>query len=163
MGFYFLTLILVVSSISVLIPNISSNPKDYRTIKKVIKKTWVNKRPYENKTGKHIEETFVIKATDDYEVYVSKTNVGNWDSIVQIDFRGKSFDALLRNSNNGNLNPASLHIGDKTIISFNRHLYLSYLILLMTLGCIFYSIYLIRQRLYENAASGNRVDCPARN
>ncbi|RZK11038.1 MAG: hypothetical protein EOO46_08270 [Flavobacterium sp.] len=157
MGFYFLTLMLTVSSITFVIPNISSNPQDYKTIKKIIKKTWINERPFEDKTGKHIEKTFVIQATDDYEVYVSQTNVDNWDSLVEVDLCGKSFNALLRNSNNGNLNPASLQIADKTILSFNRHLYLSYLILLMTLGCVCYSIYLISKRLNETdiATSGN--------
>jgi len=147
MTFYFLTLMLVISSITFVVPNLSYNLKNYDEINKIIDSTRVIERKYEDKYGKQIEKTFAITATDGYEIYVSKSNLKNWDSLVNNNFKSKKLNVILRNSNNGNLNPLQIKIDNKIVLSKNKSLFYNYLLLALTIFCLLYSFNLVKVRL----------------
>lgn len=150
MTFYFVTLIMVISSITVIVPNLSSDSKNYDEINKIIYSTRIIERKYEDKYGKQIEKTFAITATDGYEVYVSKSNLKNWDSLVNKNFKSRKLNVIFRNSSNGNLNPLQIKIDNKIILSKSKSIFYNYLLLALTILCLLYSLYLARVRLRSN-------------
>jgi hypothetical protein len=91
--------------------------------------------------------------------YLSKSNLQNWDSLVSANLKGKKIEVFLRNTNDktGNLNPAKLIIDSKTIISKKENVFYDYLIILLTIFCIFYSITFIKKRLELNNTSDKIV------
>ena len=159
-GFYFLTLMAVVSCLTSIIPNLSLDEDNYEKQVKIIDSSSISKKEYENKySKKNVEYTFVIITTDKYEYYLSKSNLQNWDSLVSANLKGKKIEVFLRNTNDktGNLNPAKLIIDSKTIISIKENVFYDYLIILLTIFCIFYSITFIKKRLELNNTSDKRV------
>jgi hypothetical protein len=156
MGFYFMTLMLVISCITSVLSNLSDEENNYERVIKIIDSTRISEREYENKySERRVEYTFVIITTDKNEFYLSKSNLGNWDSLTSENLKGKKVEVLLRNTNDrtGNLNPTKVNIGGKTIISKKQNLKYNYIIIGMTILCIFYSIWLIRKRLIDNTCS----------
>ena len=152
-GFYFLTLMAVVSCINSIIPNLSVIENNYEKQVKIIDSYSVSKKEYENKDSKkNIDNTFVIITTDKYEYYLSKSNLQNWDSLINANLKGKKIEVYLRNTNDktGNLNPAKLIIDGKTIISIEGNIFYDYFAIVLTLFCVFYSISLIKKRLELN-------------
>jgi hypothetical protein len=156
MGFYFLTLMLVVVSITSVIPNLSTEEKKYDKELKIIDSIRVSEREYENKySQKRIEYTLVITTTDKNEFYLSKSNLENWDSLTSVNLKGKKIEVLLRNTDNrtGNLNPMSVIIDGKTIMSQKENVKDNYIIVGLTILCVLYSSWLARKRLNSNNTS----------
>lgn len=156
MGFYFLTLMLVIFCINSIIPNLSFEENNYKKAVKFITSTKISEREYENKySQKKVEYTYVIVTTDKNEYYISKSNLNNWDSLFSTNLKGKKIEVLLRNTNDrtGNLNPANVIIDGKTIISKKEDVFHNYLIIILTIFSIMYSITLIRKRLEMNNTS----------
>ena len=153
MGFYFLTLMLVISCITSILPNLSTEENRYEKNIKIIDSTRVTEREYKSKYWqKRIEYTFVIITTDKKEFYLSKSNLDNWDSLNSANLRGKKLEILLRNTNNrtGNLNPINVNIDGKTIMSQKENVKYDYIIIGLTILCVFHSSRLVRKRLNSN-------------
>jgi hypothetical protein len=146
----------VISCINSIISNLSVDEDNYEKQVKIIDSSSVTKKEYENKySKKNIEYTFVIITTDQYEYYLSKSELHNWDSLINSNLKGKKIEVYLRNTNDksGNLNPAKLIIDGKTIISIKEKIFSGYLMIILTIFCIFYSIRLIKKRLELNNTS----------
>ena len=156
MGFYFLTLMLVVVCITSVIPNLSTEERKYDKEIKIIDSIRVSEREYENKySQKRIEYTLVITTTDKNEFYLSKSNLENWDSLTSLNLKGKNIEVLLRNTDNrtGNLNPISVIIDGKTIMSQKENIKDNYIIVGLTILCVLYLSWLARKRLNSNKTS----------
>jgi len=156
MGIYFLTLTLVVVCITSVIPNLSNQEKKYDKEVKIIEGIRISEREYKNKySQKIIEYTLVIKTTDKNEFYLSKNNLENWDSLSSQNLNGKKIEVLLRKTNDrtGNLNPMSVIIDGKTIISQKENVKENYIIVGLTIVCFLYSSWLARKRLNINNTS----------
>ena len=150
MGFHFVTLMLFISCITFIIPNISTEESKYYKEIKIIDSTRVSERQYEKKySKKRIEYTLVIVTTDKKEFYLSKSNLDNWDSLMGQKLRGKLIEVLLRNTSDrtSNLNPNNVIIDGKTIISQKENIKGKYIIIGLTILCVLYSSWLIRKRL----------------
>jgi len=149
MTFYFLTLILTVAVIDNVLPELLDSHENVRTITKTIDRTRIIKRERSGKYKKTLDETFAITATDGYEIYLSKANAKNWDSLINCQLKGKQVSVKLRvsHSDNGNLNPQELRIGKQKVFESGQSDQSIYAIILLTIFCIGYSLFLIKKRL----------------
>jgi hypothetical protein len=131
------------------IPNLSSDLKNYRSDIKTIESSRIDEREYSGRYGnKRIEHTLVIIMTDQTELKFSASEYSKYFEKLQNGKNiGKNIKYYLGNYTAENMNPIQVEIENKIIYDSSESAKSKYLLLLLTLGFSFYSGYKLREYL----------------
>lgn len=139
--FHFFTIVMIFLSIFFVIPNLSSDLKNYKSDIKTIESSRIDEREYTGKYGnKKIEHTLVIIMTDQTELKFSASEYSKFFEELQNKKNiGKNIKYYHGNYTAENMNPMQVEIENKIIYEPSESAKSKYFLLLLTLGLSFYS------------------------
>lgn len=147
--FHFFTIVLIFLCIFFVIPNLSSDLKNYNSDIKTIESSRIDEREYTGKYGdKRIEHTLVIVMTDQTELEFSASEYSKFFEELQSEKNiGKNIKYYLANYTADNMNPIQVEIENKIIYDTSESAKSKYFFLLLTLGFSLYSGHKLREYL----------------
>jgi hypothetical protein len=140
-GMHFMTIILLIMVPFFVIPNLSTNLKNYKKETNIIIGTRINIREY---TGKYFqkktEKTLVIILKDSSEIKLSDVEYHKyWDIIEAKNNIGKKITFYSGNNTAERNNPVQIEIDNKIIYDPSESVKWGYIIVFMTIGMTIYS------------------------
>jgi hypothetical protein len=141
-GFHFMTIVLVFGTIFFVIPNLSTDTKDYNSKTKIIESSRIDE---EERTGKgfqkRVEYTLVLVMSDKTELKFSDSEYSKYFEELK---SSKNFGEKIKyySRNNGEtMNPSQVEIDGKIVYNLKERMNSKYLLILLTIGFLTYSLY----------------------
>ena len=147
--FHFMSILMIVLSIFFVIPNLSTDLKNYKEENKIIASSRIDEREYRSKYGeKRIEHTLVIVMTDQTELKFSASEYSKFFEELQNENNiGRKIRYYLTNYIAENRNPIQVEIDNKIIYDVHERMKIKYFFLLLTLCFSIYSGYKLNKYL----------------
>ena len=144
-----MSILMIVLSIFFVIPNLSTDLKNYKEENKIIASSRIDEREYKGKFNqKRVEHTLVIVMTDQTELKFSASEYSKFFEELQNEKNiGKKIKYYLSNYIAENNNPIQVEIDNKLIYDLSERMKTKYLFLLLTLVFSTYSGNKLRQYL----------------
>jgi hypothetical protein len=121
------------------VPNLSTNIKNYESEIKILESTRIDEREYSKNFQKKIERTLILKMTDETEIRLSNQYGEYWKTIQKEENIGKKIKYYLGNNTSYGSNPVQLEIENKIIYDPSESVKWGYFLLLMAIGMVIYS------------------------
>ena len=140
---------MIVLSIFFVIPNLSTNLKNYKEENKIIVNSRIDEREYKGKFNqKRVDHTLVIILTDQTELKFSASEYSKFfDELENKKNNGKRIKYYLSNYIAENNNPIQVEINNKLIYGLNERMKTKYLFLILTLIFSISSGYKLKKKL----------------
>ena len=137
---YVTTGLLLVVVIIKVIPDLSKGIKSYnKTTKTLHSCRFIEKVSY-HRSHKRIRKTLVLTMTDNTEWYVKGVNKKSWDELQQPKYIGKNFKLYFLHEIKKVNYPVQIEIENKVIYDLNDSKFYEYMLLLLLLVMILYSL-----------------------
>lgn len=137
-GMHFMTIFLVLGTSFFIIPNLSTNTKDYNSKTKIIESSRIDE---EERIGKGFEYTLVLVMSDKTELKFSDSEyLKYFEELKNNQNIGKSIKYYSRN-NGETMNPSQVEIDGKIIYDLKERMKSKYILILLTIGFLTYSLY----------------------
>ena len=138
-GLHFFTVMLIIMVPLFVVPNLSTDLKNYQRETNVLKDTRIDVREYRGKYfQKKVEKTLVILLQDESEIHLSNSQ-SCWKEIQNKNNVGKKITFYSGNNTADRMNPVQLEIEDKVIYDPSENAKWGYFLVLMTVGLAIYS------------------------
>jgi hypothetical protein len=141
-GFHFMTIVLVLGTFFFVIPNLSTDTKDYNSKTKIIESFRIDEKERTTKGfQKRIEYTLVLVMSDKTELEFSDSEYSKYfEKLSSNENIGKKIKYYSRN-NGETMNPGQVEIDGKVIYDLKERMESKYLLILLTIGFSTYSLY----------------------
>ena len=146
--FHFMTILMIILCVFCIVPNLSTDIKNYKEDNNIIASTRIDEREYRDRNfNKRVEHTLVILMTDNTEVKLSASEYSDFfDEIQNSDSLFKKI-TYFENGVANNMNPIQVEIDNKIIYDVHEAMKWKYLLIILTLCLSLYSGYKLRQYL----------------
>jgi hypothetical protein len=144
-----MSILMIILSILFVIPNLSTNLKNYKEENKIIANSRIDETEHIGKFNqKRIEHTLVIVMTDQTELKFSASEYSKFFNELQNEKKiGKKIKYYLSNIIIVNKNPIQVEIDNKLIYNARESMKSKYLFLLLTIAFSIYSVYKLKKYL----------------
>ena len=137
-GVYFLNIALLIVIPIYILPNLSSDLKNYKSERKILQTTRIDQREYTRKFRKRIEESLILIMTDGKEIKLT-THEESWNEIQDKKYIGKEVKYYLAKHRESGTNPIQLEIENKIIFDYSENVKWNYILIVFTIGLTIYS------------------------
>jgi hypothetical protein len=137
---HFMTVVLLFTVPFFVVPNLSSNLKNYESEIKTLKSTRIFEEEYTGKNlRKKVERTLILEMTDGTEIRLSTEYGEYWNELQSEHNIGKQIKYYLGNNIEYGINPVQLEVENKIIYDPSHGVKWGYILVLMTIGMAIYS------------------------
>ncbi len=135
-----MTIVSVICTSIYIIPNLTTNLKNYDKGTGVLVDTRINEREYTGKYfQKKVERTLILNLDNGMELKLSRQYGKFWDELQAKESIGKTVTYYLGNNITCGSNPVQIELDNKIIYDPSENRIWAYLLVFMTIGCIIYS------------------------
>lgn len=139
-GIHLMTIVLVICTPLYIIPNLTTNLKNYNKGKGVLTNARINEREYTGRYFlKRIERTLVLNLDNGMELKLSGQYSKFWDELQDQKSIGKTITYYLGNNTTYGFNPVQIELDNKIIYDPSENMIWAYILVVMTIGCMIYS------------------------
>lgn len=154
---HILTIVLVICTPLYILPNLSTDLKNYYRGQAVLKQTRINEREYTGRLfDKRVERTLILDLDDGTELRLSGQYYEYWGELQDKESIGKIVTYYLGNNTAYGSNPVQIELNNKIIYDTTESIKWGYLIVLATIACMMYSGFLI----YKSVKSKQKSSLP---
>lgn len=153
---HLMTIALLLTVPFFVVPNLSTNIKNYESETKILESTKIDEREYTGKYfQKKVERTLILNMSDGTEIRLSDQYGEYWVELQNQQNIGKSVKYYLGNNTSYGSNPVQLEVENKIIYNPAKNVKWAYVLVLMTIGMTIYSGIKLRNYFRKEKPAGS--------